>query len=665
MYGKPNPRDLYTQNVNFANEKHDKRIMDRQKEIENDRESLKRLNAELEEEKKFEKNKKKQIQNQQLLEYQHYMQQKYSQTPQQRENIQIKIGGENRILHKKNYNAENENLVLNPMTDGYKQSSVPVQNYSEYGRQLNRGSNRGYNILTGESFQKTENNVPSKPDYMPQQQISEPNIPPNYMRQQQTSEPNISPNYMRQQQILEQNIPPQNNYMRQQQIPEQNIPPEYQQNIPSQADYLKQQQMYEQNIPNQSEYNKYYNQEIPSQYNMPPQYSNQIPSDKLNNYEKEPYVPQKIEGIGEIPKELLPNTNSNKEELNVNDEDYRLYQEYLMKQRQKEQSPLPNNTNLEPPQQQQQQNPNYPPKMIRPSQQQQLNENYYQNQPKYQPSIPHYQPSTANNNINPNTEKTPEEIYNEYMKSQYSQNEYIPKEIPRTQYNNNMPNSNLNPYEEYLYRREMMKERFNNNNIPSQYRPAMQFKPPAQYTNEELTDQMRKLSLRNETRNEYMANKNKNVNSYTKITSIDPLPQQPPKYTNEPMSEDKKLERQRQYKEYLDQQLNAKQIYKDTMNNLKQNAQLNMQINMNGLNEGNYSANNNNGNNPYKDLREKNNKFSEVAPNPFTANRNYNFGDSSNLKANPITNPVNSYTFNDRRIPNDRLQNIGNNVVKK
>ena len=40
MYGKPNPRDLYTQNVNFANEKHDKRIMDRQKEIENDRESL-------------------------------------------------------------------------------------------------------------------------------------------------------------------------------------------------------------------------------------------------------------------------------------------------------------------------------------------------------------------------------------------------------------------------------------------------------------------------------------------------------------------------------------------------------------------------------------------------------------------------------------------------
>ena len=170
MYGKPNPRDLYTQNVNFANEKHDKRIMDRQKEIENDRESLKRLNEELEEEKKFEKNKKKQIQNQQLLEYQHYMQQKYSQTPQQRENIQIKIGGENRILHKKNYNAENENLVLNPMTDGYKQSTVPVQNYSEYGRQLNRGSNRGYNILTGESFQKTDNNVPSKPDYMPQQQ---------------------------------------------------------------------------------------------------------------------------------------------------------------------------------------------------------------------------------------------------------------------------------------------------------------------------------------------------------------------------------------------------------------------------------------------------------------------------------------------------------------
>ena len=147
------------------------------------------------------------------------MQQKYSQTPQQRENIQIKIGGENRILHKKNYNAENENLVLNPMTDGYKQSTVPVQNYSEYGRQLNRGSNRGYNILTGESFQKTDNNVPSKPDYMPQQQqISEPNIPPNYMKQQQISEPNIPPqnNYMRQQQIPEQNIPPQNNYMRQQ-----------------------------------------------------------------------------------------------------------------------------------------------------------------------------------------------------------------------------------------------------------------------------------------------------------------------------------------------------------------------------------------------------------------------------------------------------------------
>jgi hypothetical protein len=382
--------------------------------------------------------------------------------------------------------------------------------------------------------------------------------------------------------------------------------------------------------------------------------------------------------MGEIPKELLPsNTNSNKEELNVNDEDYKLYQEYLMKQRQKEQPNIPNNTNLEPqsqpqlqPQQQtQQQIPNYPPKMIRPSQQRELNELYPQNQmpnysPPYQPSIQH-QPST----LNQKSEKSPEEIYNEYMKSQYGQSEYIPKEIPPSQYinNNNIPNpnSNLNPYEEYLYRREMMKERFNNNNIPSQYRPAMQFKPPSQYTNEELTDQMRKLSLHNEARNEYLANKNKNVNSYTKITSIDPLPQQPPKYSNEPMSEDKKLERQRQYKEYLDQQINAKQIYKDTIENLKQNAQLNMQVNMNGLNEGNYNANNTNVNNAYKELREKNNKFSEVAPNPFTANRNYNFGDVSNLKANPITNPVNSYTFNDRRLSNDRLQNTGNNVVKK
>ena len=46
--------------------------------------------------------------------------------------------------------------------------------------------------------------------------------------------------------------------------------------------------------------------------------------------------------------------------------------------------------------------------------------------------------------------------------------------------------------------------------------------------------------------------------------------------------------------------------------------------------------------------------------------KNYNISSNSYLSSNPITNPVNSYKFVDkRRVPSGRLQNSGSNIVGK
>ena len=71
-------------------------------------------------------------------------------------NLQIKIGGENRYLTRKNYNQENENLCINPTTIQMKPNNQNL-NYSEQGRINQRGQSHGYNIISNEPFQNNTN----------------------------------------------------------------------------------------------------------------------------------------------------------------------------------------------------------------------------------------------------------------------------------------------------------------------------------------------------------------------------------------------------------------------------------------------------------------------------------------------------------------------------
>ena len=166
---------------------------------------------------------------------------------------------------------------------------------------------------------------------------------------------------------------------------------------------------------------------------------------------------------------------------------------------------------------------------------------------------------------------------------------------------------------------------------------------------EEITAQMRQLSVQDDARSEYLANKKKNNSSFNAILNQDSQSQQNfpqnQNFDNDTKSYYSKLEQQKQYRDYLDSQVTAKhQVDQMTKNALSS------------------------GPNPYKALREKNSKFKEIPSNPYS-NKNYNFnnpGHDSYLSSNPITNPVNSYKFNDqRKVSSGRLRNLGNNIVNK
>lgn len=244
----------------------------------------------------------------------------------------------------------------------------------------------------------------------------------------------------------------------------------------------------------------------------------------------------------------------------------------------------------------------------------------------------------------------------EYQQQHQQENKNERPQAPSSTKEPELTEEDYKRYYEYL---EMMKQKENHpephppqNEMYNQYPPKYEQQPQIKNDNpqDELTNQMKKLSLRDEARNEYLANKTKNNSDFTSILK-QPVQPPTPKYTDQPMSYNDKLERQRQYKEYLDSQINAKQIYRDTVDTLTKNA-----------------LNNNSKENPYKMLREKNSKFKEIPSNPYS-NKNYNFnnpGHESYLSSNPITNPVNSYKFTDnRRIASGRLMSTGNNIVQK
>jgi hypothetical protein len=221
--------------------------------------------------------------------------------------------------------------------------------------------------------------------------------------------------------------------------------------------------------------------------------------------------------------------------------------------------------------------------------------------------------------------------------------------IPQMQ--NNIPQMNINEnqyldqnYNNYMQQNPNQNYLLQQNEIPSQRK-----NPQMEDPNIALSRQMNNMSL--DARNEYLANKKKNNSSFNNILSDEPII--PPQdkfssYSPFTISNYDKAQKQKQYKEYLDSQMNAKKLYKDTYYNLEK-GQPTIQQRLN------------NESNPYLEMREKNSKLSDIPQNPYSS-KNYNFGKNSSLSNNPITNS--SYNEN-RRVSSGRLQSLGNNIVNQ
>ena len=146
------------QNLYYANLKREKRIKDQLDEMEREKKANEKLQYQIEQDKLYQIEKKNKIKQSQYEDYNNYLKQKYSTPPQFREKLNIKLGGENRNIRKPNYNEEMENLCINPTTQKYIDPSSPTINYSEMGRNYQKGYSHGYNIITGEVYSNRYNN---------------------------------------------------------------------------------------------------------------------------------------------------------------------------------------------------------------------------------------------------------------------------------------------------------------------------------------------------------------------------------------------------------------------------------------------------------------------------------------------------------------------------
>ena len=151
-YSHYNKNDTYLANLNYANSQKERRNKEELKEIEQDRIAMEKLQMELNQEKQLEKERKNLIRQQQYEDYSNYFKQKYSQTPQNKENVNIKVGNGQRFIRKPSYQQQMENLCLNPTRNTNVYAHTPIPNFSEQGRRYQRGYSHGYNILTGEAY---------------------------------------------------------------------------------------------------------------------------------------------------------------------------------------------------------------------------------------------------------------------------------------------------------------------------------------------------------------------------------------------------------------------------------------------------------------------------------------------------------------------------------
>ena len=113
---RQNMHDLFKDNIHQAEGDRDRKYHERQQQLNEERASIEVLNRQLAEEERMNKAKKEAIRNAQYQEYANYMKNKYEDPKRGRSrgDIEIKIGGENRMLTRKTYDDVSNGLILNP-----------------------------------------------------------------------------------------------------------------------------------------------------------------------------------------------------------------------------------------------------------------------------------------------------------------------------------------------------------------------------------------------------------------------------------------------------------------------------------------------------------------------------------------------------------------------
>ena len=132
----------YLENMNNAKLQREKRINSELEEMKKDKIELDKLKNEIEYEEKLEKERKALIKRKQYEEYMNYIKYNQNRIPEERNELNIKLGGDNRTIKRRNYNEQMDNLCLNPTKNSEVYPPKQFINYSQAGRNYQRGSLR-------------------------------------------------------------------------------------------------------------------------------------------------------------------------------------------------------------------------------------------------------------------------------------------------------------------------------------------------------------------------------------------------------------------------------------------------------------------------------------------------------------------------------------------
>ena len=266
----------YLENISNAKLQRENRINSEMEEMKKDKIEMDKIKNEIEYEEKLDKEKKALMKRKQYEEYMNYIKYKQNQIPEERNDINIKLGGEDRTIKKQNYNEQMDNLCLNPTKNNKVYPQNQFINYSQAGRNYQRGYSHGYNILTGEIFEqknqiKNQNiNVNIKEEPMIKDEYKNEEKETNKSNDKLNEEDYLAyMEYLRQKEMAQQNN--MNNKIREEQ-PYQNE--EIYNNMNNDLNHNNNAELNQNNIP--------YNYE---QYNEPPKKSyHVVPQQKENNY---------------------------------------------------------------------------------------------------------------------------------------------------------------------------------------------------------------------------------------------------------------------------------------------------------------------------------------------------------------------------------------------